>query len=66
MAGKTREKKLELERVFSVKQAAEALTVSPWTIWGKLKRGELMRTKCGGRTVIRESELAKLLVDVGK
>jgi excisionase family DNA binding protein len=54
----------KLERLFTVRQAAEALTVSPWTVWGMLKRGELLRSKVGGRTVIRESELAKLVRDI--
>lgn len=51
------------EPIYTVPQAAEQTGLSPWTIWDKLKRGELMRSKLGGRTVIRESELRKLLVD---
>jgi len=54
---------MALEKVYSVEEAAEAVRVSVWTIWGKLKTGELLRSKVGGRTVIRESELAKLIVD---
>jgi hypothetical protein len=52
------------ERVYSVKDAAAAIGLSPWTLWDKLKKGELMRTKVGGRTVIRESELRKLIRDI--
>ena len=54
---------MALEKLYSVEQAAEALGISHWTIWAKLKTGDLLRTKIGGRTVIRESELEKLIVD---
>jgi excisionase family DNA binding protein len=57
---------MALEKLYSVKEAAEALRVSTWTIWGKLRRGEIRRTKIGkdnGRTVIRESELQRLIRD---
>jgi len=53
----------KLEKLYLVNEAAELVRVSPWTIWAKLKNGELLRTKVGGRTVIRESELQKLIVD---
>jgi excisionase family DNA binding protein len=52
-----------IEKLYRVDEAAKALGVSYWTIWGWLKRGILLRTKVGGRTVIRESELSKLVVD---
>jgi len=52
-----------IEKLYLVNEAAELVRVSPWTIWAKLKNGELLRTKVGGRTVIRESELRKLIVD---
>ena len=54
---------LKLEKLYLVNEAAAIVRVSPWTIWAKLKNGELLRTKVGGRTVIRESELQKLIVD---
>ena len=53
----------KIEKLYLVNEAAELVRVSPWTIWAKLKNGELLRTKVGGRTVIRESELQKLIVD---
>jgi excisionase family DNA binding protein len=53
----------KIEKLYLVNEAAEVVRVSPWTIWAKLKNGELLRTKVGGRTVIRESELQKLIVD---
>jgi excisionase family DNA binding protein len=52
-----------LEKLYSVKEAADELRISPWTVWGKLKNGDIVRSKVGGRTVIRESELQKLIVD---
>jgi len=54
---------MAIEKVYRVPEAAEALCVSPWTIWAKLKNGTLRRTKIGGVTVIRESELQRLMVD---
>jgi excisionase family DNA binding protein len=54
---------MALEKLYSVDEAAEALGISHWTIWAKLKNGELLRTKVGGRTVIRESALERLIVD---
>jgi len=35
--------------------------ISKWTLYGKLSRNELKRTKVGGRTMIRASELQKLV-----
>jgi excisionase family DNA binding protein len=55
--------KVTLEKLYSVDEAAEALGISHWTIWSKLKNGELLRSKIGGRTVIRESALRALVVD---
>jgi excisionase family DNA binding protein len=57
---------MALEKLFSVEEAAEVLGISYWTIWAKLKSGELLRTKIGGRTVIRESALEALVVDQPK
>jgi excisionase family DNA binding protein len=54
---------MSLEKLYSVPEAAEALRISVWTVWAKLKDGTLKRSKVGGRTVIRESELMKLIVD---
>ena len=54
---------MTLEKLYSVNEAAEELRISPWTLWAKLKNKQLVRSKVGGRTVIRESELAKLIVD---
>jgi excisionase family DNA binding protein len=54
---------MALEKLYGVEEAAEALGISHWTVWAKLKNGEILRTKIGGRTVIRESELKKLIID---
>jgi hypothetical protein len=72
--GKRRERKMSTlqsaqrrpildEELYTVMAAAEELQVSPWTIWAKLTKGELVRTKIGSRTFIRRSELRKLIVD---
>jgi excisionase family DNA binding protein len=52
---------MAIEKLYTVNEAAQVLRVSNWTIWGKLRKGELRRTKIGGRTVLRESELKKLI-----
>ena len=55
------------DKLYSVSDAAEFLGgVSPWTIHAWLSQGRLRRTKVGSRTMIRESELAKVIDDGGK
>jgi excisionase family DNA binding protein len=51
------------EKLYTVKEAAQVTTLSPWTIWAYLTQGRIKRTKISRRTVIRESELQKLLKD---
>lgn len=56
-----------MEQLFSVEEAAQRLGgLSKWTIHAWLSQGRLQRTKVGGRTMIRESELAKVIQDGGK
>jgi excisionase family DNA binding protein len=53
-----------IPKVYSVPEAAELLKVSEWTIWKWLQTGKLQGSKIGGdRRVIRETELARLIVD---
>jgi len=57
----------EMDKLLSVKDAAAALGgISKWTIHAWLSQGKLQRTKVGGRTMIRESELTKVIEDGGK
>jgi hypothetical protein len=54
----------KLERLYSVKAAAKKLGgISVWTIHSWLSKGKMHRTKVGGRTMIRESELRKMVQD---
>ena len=56
-----------LENLLSVSEAARRLGgISKWTVHAWLSQGRLQRTKVGGRTMIRESELAKVILDGGK
>jgi excisionase family DNA binding protein len=56
-----------LENLLSVEDAAKKLGgISKWTVYAWLSQGRLRRTKVGGRTMIRESELAKMIDDGGK
>lgn len=58
---------MDLERLLSVEEAARALGgISKWTVHAWLSQGRLQRTKVGGRTMIRESELTKVINDGGK
>jgi len=58
---------VDLERLLSVEEAARALGgISKWTVHAWLSQGRLQRTKVGGRTMIRESELTKVINDGGK
>lgn len=58
---------MALERLLSVSEAARVLGgISKWTVHAWLSQGKLMRTKVGGRTMIRESELSKVIEDGGR
>jgi excisionase family DNA binding protein len=53
--------------LLSVSEAAKRLGgISKWTVHAWLSQGKLQRTKVGGRTMIRESELARVIRDGGK
>lgn len=53
--------------LLSVDEVARRLGgLSKWTVHAWLSQGKLQRTKVGGRTMIRESELAKVIKDGGK
>ena len=53
-----------MEQLFSIDEAARKLGgISKWTLQSWLSQGRIKRTKVGRRTMIRESELEKLVVD---
>jgi excisionase family DNA binding protein len=55
------------DRLMSVTEVAQRLGgISKWTVHAWLCQGRLCRTKVGGRTMIRESELKKVIEDGGK
>jgi excisionase family DNA binding protein len=55
------------DTLLSVQEAARRLGgVSKWTVHAWLSQGRLQRTKVGGRTMIRESELEKVIQEGGK
>lgn len=50
------------DELLSVKQVAQELGgISPWTVHMWLSQGKLRRTKVGSRTMIRRSELKKVI-----
>ena len=58
---------ISMDGLLSVQEAAKRLGgISKWTVHAWLSKGKLQRTKVGGRTMIRESELAKVIEDGGK
>jgi excisionase family DNA binding protein len=56
-----------MDTLISVEQAAKRLGgISKWTVYAWLSQGRLRRTKVGSRTMIRESELQRVMEDGGK
>jgi excisionase family DNA binding protein len=56
-----------MDNLISISEAARKLGgISKWTIRAWLCQGRLTRTKVGRRTMIRESELAKVIHDGAK
>ncbi len=56
-----------MENLLSIEEAARRLGgISKWTVHAWLSQGRMQRTKVGGRTMIRESELAKVIEEGGK
>jgi excisionase family DNA binding protein len=56
-----------MDDLLSVEETARRLGgISKWTVHAWLSQGKLQRTKVGGRTMIRESELAKVIQDGAK
>jgi excisionase family DNA binding protein len=56
-----------MDALLSVEKAAKKLGgISKWTVHAWLSQGRLVRTKVGGRTMIRESELQKVIDEGGK
>ena len=56
-----------MEQLMSIEEAAKRLGgLSKWTIHAWLSQGRLRRTKVGGRTMIRESELQKVIEEGGR
>ena len=55
---------MDAEKLYSVPEAAKFLGgISKWTIHAWLSQGKLQRTKIGSRTMIRESELQRVIED---
>jgi len=52
------------ETLYTVREAAEQTGLAYWTIWDLFKKGRLMKTKVAGKTMVRQSELEKLIVDI--
>lgn len=58
---------MEMDTLLSVEEAARKLGgLSKYTIHAWLSTGKLRRTKVGSRTMIRESELQRVIEDGGK
>jgi excisionase family DNA binding protein len=56
-----------VDTLLSVEEVGKRLGgISKWTVHAWLSQGKLQRTKVGGRTMIRESELQKVIRDGGK
>jgi excisionase family DNA binding protein len=54
---------MTMETLWTVQDAAKYLHVNKITVYRWLAEGKVMRTKVGGRTLIRESELLRIIED---
>jgi excisionase family DNA binding protein len=60
----TKDQLLLKDELLSVKRVAEELGgLSKWTVHAWLSQGKLRRTKVGARTMIRRSELQRVVQD---
>jgi excisionase family DNA binding protein len=60
-------KEIQLDNLLNIEEAARKLGgLSKYTIHAWLSSGKLQRTKVGSRTMIRESELQRMIEDGGK
>ena len=58
---------MQMDALLSIDEAARRLGgLSKYTIQAWLSSGKLRRTKVGSRTMIRESELERVIEDGGK
>lgn len=56
-----------MDNLLSVSEVSRRLGgISKWTVYAWLSQGRLERTKVGARTMIRESELEKVIQHGGK
>jgi excisionase family DNA binding protein len=56
-----------VDTLISVEDAARLLGgISKWTVYRWLSQNKMQRTKVGSRTMIRESELQKVIEEGGK
>jgi excisionase family DNA binding protein len=56
-----------MDALVSVEEAAKLLGgISKWTVHAWLSQGRLQRVKVGSRTMIRESELQRVIRDGGR
>jgi excisionase family DNA binding protein len=61
------EAEMQQDTLLSIEEVARRLGgISKWTVNAWLSQGRLTRTKVGSRTMIRESELEKVIQDGGK
>jgi excisionase family DNA binding protein len=53
-----------MDELLSIPEVAHQLGgISVWTVRAWLSQGRLRRTKVGGRTMVRQSELQKVITD---
>jgi excisionase family DNA binding protein len=50
-----------MDKLLSVEKAAEALSVSPWTIRAWITQGKLGSVKLGSRRLVREAEIQRII-----
>jgi excisionase family DNA binding protein len=56
-------RRLTMQPLKSVEQAAELLAISPWTVRGYIKTGKLKPVRLGRRVLLAEDELERLVAE---
>lgn len=52
---------LKVKEFLTIGEACKLLSISRWTVWRKIKNDDIKVSKIGSRTIIRRTELDKIL-----
>jgi excisionase family DNA binding protein len=52
---------MSVEKLYGIREAAQLMSLSHWTLRAWISKGKIKRTKLGGRTLIGKSELERFI-----